>query len=211
MTRDAARSSVFLVAWLALIAWATLGAPTADGLDGERVARWLLLDGDPLPVAMFNLLGVWPLIYAAVLLRDPPQRVPAWPFVLASLGVGAFALLPYLALRRWGAPARPRPGWLRAAVTGRPFAALLAVAATGLVAWGLARGEPAALADLATRSPLTWTMTADLVVLTVTFWAVLADDARRHDGPRWAALIGVIPILGAPVWLLARRAPAGDR
>lgn len=207
MNRDVVRSSAFMVVWLSLIAWATLGAPQSDGLDGQRVVRWLSLDGDPLPVSIFNLLGVWPLIYAAVLLRDPPQRVPAWPFVLASFGVGAFALLPYLALRRWGAPARRGAGWFRRAMTGRAFAALLTLAAAGLVIWALAAGDPRALADLATRSPLTWTMTADLVVLTTAFWVVLADDAQRHAGPRWAAILGAIPIIGAPIWLLARRSP----
>ncbi len=201
------RAAGFVAGWIALVAWAVLVAPAGDGLDGDRVFRWFLLDDDPFPVAVFNLLGVWPLVYGAVLLRDPPQRVPAWPFVAASFVVGGFALLPYLALRRWGAPARADLGVIRRGWTGRPFAAVLLAAAAGLVGWALVAGDPAALAAHIATSPLASTMTADLTVVTVAFWPLLADDARRHGGPTWAAWLGAIPIVGAPIWLLARRTP----
>jgi hypothetical protein len=208
---DLARAAVFLAAWAGLVAFAVFGAPPGDGLDGERVLAWFQLQGDPLPVATFNLLGVWPLVYGAVLLRDPPQRVPAWPFVALSFVVGGFVLLPCLALRRWGAPARREPGLVRRALTGRGLAAVLVLAAVALVAWALGWGDPEAMAALWERSPLVTTMTADLAVVTVAWWALLVDDVRRHGGPAWAAVLGAVPIVGAPVWLLARRAPTTER
>lgn len=46
-------------------------------------------------------MGVWPLIYTALLVVDgQEQRFPAWPFAAFSFAVGAFALLPYFILRQ---------------------------------------------------------------------------------------------------------------
>lgn len=204
MSTTAARTSAYLIAWIGLIAWAVLGAPPSDGEDMARVLAWFSFADDPLPTALFNLMGVWPLVYGAVLLRDPPQRVPAWPFFVLSFAIGAFALLPYLAFRRWGAPARSNPGWVRRALTGRGLALVLALAAAGLTWWGLAFGSLDAFAEHWQSSPLTTAMTVDFAVLTLGFWPVLVDDVRRHGGPAWAAAVGAVPIVGPPLWLLAR-------
>ena len=51
-------------------------------------------------VSLFNLMGVFPCIYACILASDGRgQKVPAWLFAALSFFVGAFALLPYFALR----------------------------------------------------------------------------------------------------------------
>ena len=51
-------------------------------------------------VVLFNLMGLWPVVYASLALSDGrDQAVSAWPFVVGSFGLGAFALMPYLALR----------------------------------------------------------------------------------------------------------------
>jgi hypothetical protein len=76
-------------------------------------------DGEePVVVALFNLMGVWPFVLAAQLapwLRRRP--LPLWPFALGSMVLGAFVLLPGLAvaghLSRWGdgrAGSPDRPG-----------------------------------------------------------------------------------------------------
>ena len=55
---------------------------------------------NPLIVALFNLMGIWPLVYCCVLFADGRgQPVRAWPFAIGSMVLGAFVLLPYLALR----------------------------------------------------------------------------------------------------------------
>ena len=58
---------------------------------------------------LFNIMGVMPAIYASLLLPSgrSANGVPAWPFVTGSFALGAFALLPYLAL--WTAPPSPPP------------------------------------------------------------------------------------------------------
>lgn len=94
---------VFWGLWLGFVLYAFILAPpdrpdTADLILRLSTGAW---DGiNPAVVALFNAMGLWPMVYAAVALGEShgqPRR--AWPFVVGSFAVGAFALLPYLALR----------------------------------------------------------------------------------------------------------------
>lgn len=49
--------------------------------------------------ALFNLMGVWPMVMAVALRFDTAWW--KWIFLVASLVVGAFALLPYFVVRPW--------------------------------------------------------------------------------------------------------------
>lgn len=93
----------FWALWLAFITYATFFAP-ADQSDSLALVtelssgQWQGIN--PYIVALFNIMGIWPIIYACVMLTDGQnQSIRAWPFVGASFAVGAFAILPYLALR----------------------------------------------------------------------------------------------------------------
>ncbi|TVQ92500.1 MAG: DUF2834 domain-containing protein [Deltaproteobacteria bacterium] len=196
--------ATLLALWLALLGWAFFVAPPSDGLDGARAIQWLAFQGDPSLVAVFNLLGVWPMIFAACLLRDPPQPVPAWPFVALSFALGGFVLLPYLVLRRWGAPPHPSPGLARRLLTGRPFAVFILLFGSGLLLWGALYGSWPVFLQEARRSQLVSAMSADFIALILASWAVILDDVRRHEGPRWAALVAAVPVIGPPIWLLLR-------
>lgn len=57
---------------------------------------------NPIFYSLFNLMGVYPAIYAALLVPGgrSANGVPAYPFVIGSFFLGAFALLPYMALVR---------------------------------------------------------------------------------------------------------------
>ncbi|MBD3351719.1 MAG: DUF2834 domain-containing protein, partial [Candidatus Lokiarchaeota archaeon] len=48
----------------------------------------------------FNLMGIFPLAFAAMLLIDQRgQNLPSWPFVIGSFILGAFVLTVYFAFR----------------------------------------------------------------------------------------------------------------
>lgn len=190
--------------WVALLVVAVGFAPAGDGRDGERVLAFFALQGEPLAVATFNALGLWPLAFGAVLLRDPPQRASSWVFVGLSFFVGNFALLPGLCLRRWGSPARRSPGLVRRLLTGPAMGALVGLGAVGLLAYALAAGSPEGFIELAGRSPLVFVMSFDFASLVLTWPVLLHDDARRHPGPMWRVIVGWIPLLGPPLWLLVR-------
>jgi hypothetical protein len=94
----------FWLLWLGVITYAFLLAPpnqpeTPELIKNLSTGKWEGIN--PLIIALFNIMGIWPMIYGALMFIDGrQQKIPAWLFATASFGVGAFALLPYLALRQ---------------------------------------------------------------------------------------------------------------
>jgi hypothetical protein len=91
--------------WISFIAYAFILAPNGDPEVQQNMLKALIApppwDGaNPIFASLFILLGVWPAVYAGLLvpLKPTAQTLPAWPFITASFGLGAFGLTPYLAL-----------------------------------------------------------------------------------------------------------------
>ncbi|MEM6753417.1 MAG: DUF2834 domain-containing protein, partial [Cyanobacteria bacterium P01_C01_bin.38] len=97
------RKIIFWLIWVGFSVYAFGFAPpnqpdTFELIKNLSTGQWEGIN--PLIVALFNLMGVFPLIYSCMVLIDGKgQKIPAWIFTTFSFGVGAFALLPYLALR----------------------------------------------------------------------------------------------------------------
>ena len=159
--------------------------------------------------AVFNLLGVVPLMYWALMLPDGRgQRIWAWPFALGMMAVGGFALLPYLILRR-PFPV-PIPGPQNAFARwfgGRPFALFVAAALVSLLVYGVACGDWADYSRWFRTSSFIHVMTVDFLLLTLLFPALLRDDMARRgvaeDGPLGRFALAV-PLLGAAFYLVRR-------
>lgn len=173
--------------WIAFFAAAALFAPATR----EDVWPWCeaLLRGDfagtdPTVVAHFQLMGVWPLTYLVLLRRDLLARpLPALPFVLGSMALGAFVLLPWFILRP---AARPQQDDKVAQLLGHVVVrAAISVMAAGLIGWGLATGDLSAWAQVRATEGFVWTMTIDFGIL----WAVSALVARESGGRWWLALV----------------------
>ena len=89
--------------WLGFLSYAFLLAPpdqpeTFTLIQNLSTGQWNGIN--PWVIALFNVMGIWPLLYFGVMFADGDrQPVRAWPFAIASMAVGAFSILPYLALR----------------------------------------------------------------------------------------------------------------
>lgn len=89
--------------WVGFISYVLLFAPPLQSGTFQPIQT--LLSGqipwiNPVLLSLFSLVGIWILIYSGLIFADGRmQRLPAWLFVLASLGTGILALIPYLALR----------------------------------------------------------------------------------------------------------------
>ena len=99
--------------WIAFIAYALLLAPgQSPGSDPIFKELITLQSKEPWLLTVFSWLGIFPAVYACMLLRTSVKerggRVPAWPFVILSFGLGAFALLPYYA---WSSSANRASGY----------------------------------------------------------------------------------------------------
>ncbi|MEL6814891.1 MAG: DUF2834 domain-containing protein, partial [Cyanobacteria bacterium J06598_3] len=134
------------------------------------------------------------------------QKIPAWPFVLGSFGLGAFALLPYFALREpnptFEAPKTKLLSLLDSVWTGR----LIALGSVALLSYGLLNGDWADFAQQWRTSQFIHVMSLDFCMLSAVTGALLKDDmAKRNlNNPVlfWAATL--IPLLGITLYLSIR-------
>jgi hypothetical protein len=203
---------LFLLLLLAAdVLYAALLAPKGDP-PGNLFLQLALGQGparNPAVWGVFQLLGIVPLMYWALLFPDGRgQRVWAWPFALGMMAFGAFSLLPYLILRR--PYADPVPGARNLAVrwfAGRPFAVFVAVALVSLLVWIMLFGNLANYVYWFRVSNFVHVMTIDLLVLTLLFPVLLRDDMARRGVSEESVLGRValsVPLLG-PAWYLVRR------
>jgi len=211
MTTAIARQLALWALWLGFGVYAFVFAPpdqpdqTFDLIKRLSTGQF---DGiNPLIIALFNIMGVWPLIYSALLYCDGRgQRVRAWPFAAGAFGVGAFALLPYLALRQ------PNPEfkgtknlWLRF-WDSRWLGVVLAIAAVGLLVYGFTQGDWADFSQQWRSQRFIHVMSLDFCALCLLFPVLLGDDMARRQfkAPKLFWAIALLPLLGAVVYLMVR-------
>ena len=205
------RRLLLLLLLAADILYAAFVAPKGDP-PGNLFLELALGQGpakNPAVWGVFQLLGVVPLMYWALLFPDGRgQKVWAWPFALGMMAFGAFSLLPYLILRRPYPTAVPGARNLVVRwFAGRLFAVFVAVALVSLLVWVLLFGNLANYVYWFRVSKFVHVMTIDLLVLTLLFPALLRDDMARR-GVSDESVLGrvalAVPLLG-PAWYLVRR------
>ncbi|MBD2103310.1 DUF2834 domain-containing protein [Leptolyngbya sp. FACHB-261] len=200
----------FGLLWIGFVAYAFLGAPPdqPDTLDLiQRLSTGQVGGINPLVVALFNLMGVWPLIYGCLLFIDGRmQKPPAWPFAGAMLAVGAFALLPYLALRKPNGEFHGAKGlWLKIQ-DSRWTGVLLGLGAVVLLVYGLSNGDWQDFAQQWQTSRFIHVMSLDFCLLCVLFPALLGDDMARRglSNPLVFWGVALVPLLGSAAYLALR-------
>ncbi len=200
----------FAFLWLGFVVYAFAFAPptqpdTLDKIIKLSSGQWSGLN--PTVVALFNLMGVWPMIYACLVLIDGDgQKIPAWPFVVLSFGTGAFALLPYLALRE---PNRTFEGektsllkLLDSPWTGRA----IALSSVVLLIYGIFNGDWSDFTQQWQTSQFVNVMSLDFCLLCAIVSPLVKDDmAKRNlDNPALFWIAALIPLLGVAFYLSVR-------
>lgn len=196
--------------WLGFIGYTFFLAPPVQPNTFELIkhlSTGQIAGINPLIVAVFNILGVFPLIYACLMLIDGRmQPLPAWLFSLGSLGTGAFALLPYLALRTPNSSFTGEKSTLLKLLDSRWFGLSLAIAAIGLVSYGITQGDWADFISQWQTNRFIHVMSLDFCVLCLVFPTLLGDDMSRrqlHDR-RIFWVVSLIPFLGAALYVALR-------
>ena len=205
------RVTLFLL-WLGFILYAFLLAPpdqpdTLELITKLSTGQWTGIN--PLVVSLFNLMGIYPLIYSAVLLIDGRgQKIPAWPFVLGSFAVGAFAILPYLALRQANPVFSGEKSGLIKLLDSRWFGLSLLLGALALLVYGFSQGNGADFIAQWQSSRFIHVMSLDFYFLSLVFPLLLKDDMSRRGmkNPSLFWVVSLLPLLG-PAWYLFLRPP----
>ncbi|NJK51330.1 DUF2834 domain-containing protein [Candidatus Gracilibacteria bacterium] len=204
------RQIMFWLLWLGLISYAFLFAPPNQPDTFELIIR--LSTGDweginPLIISLFYLMGIWPIIYACLLFVDGRgQKIKAFPFALASFGVGAFAILPYLALRLSNPIFSGEKDGLIKILDSRITGLLLTLGTIVLLAFGLSQGDWGDFIHQWQTSRFIHVMSLDFCLLCLLFPSLLGDDMARRNlknlGVFW--IVSLIPLVGALSYLCLR-------
>ncbi len=204
------KSVGFWLLWLGFIGYVFIAAPpdrpdTLDLIQRLSTGQWN--DVNPLIISLFNVMGIWPFIYSALLFVDGHrQKFLAWPFAIASFALGAFALLPYLGLRQPNPVFQGHPSRLVRITESRWFGVAIALGMVTFLGYGLVAGDWGNFVTQWQQSRFIHVMSLDFCLLCALVGSLLGDDmARRGLGDRrifWAVVL--TPLLGIVVYLCLR-------
>ena len=205
-----------LLLWVAFVSYAFLLAPPSQADTIQTIVhlstgKWAGIN--PLIIALFNLMGIWPLIYGCVLLVDGRgQKLPAWPFALACFALGAFALLPYLAWHQPYSQFTGEKNFFIKLADNRLIGAIAFFWAFILLVYGIIAGDWGDFVLQWQTSRFIHVMSLDFCLLWLLFPLLLGDDMARR-GLKDSLIfwtVALIPMLGAAGYLAFRPPLPGD-
>jgi hypothetical protein len=200
----------FGLLWLGFVAYAFLAAPpdrpdTFTLITNLSTGKWQGIN--PLIVALFNIMGIWPVIYSCVMFADGRgQKIPAALFAGASFAVGAFAILPYLALRQPNPRFDGKKNAFLKLLDSRITGIFLTLGSCILVAYGLWGGDWGDFIQQWQTSRFIHVMSLDFCLLCLLFPAFVGDDMARRKWKNTAFfwLTALIPLFGSLIYLCVR-------
>lgn len=196
-----------LVLWLVLVTVAVVFAPPAAPDTNDVIVKMLAgqLDGVNTSLfALFNLMGVFPMAFLAVLAFDSTeQRVPKWPFIILSFGLGAYVLVPYLVARRWNLPRRAASTWWLRLLGSRLIGGGLTLLALTLVGLFVV-GDVHTFMEHFRTEQFPFAMSLDFMACCVAA-ALLGREEATLRGQRALQWLALVPGAGLPLVLVFRR------
>lgn len=200
---------LLLVVWLAFIVYALFFAPGAGSGEDPWLRPLLTLSADePSLLAMFTLLGLYPLAFACMLLRHDDRFIPAWPFVILSFALGAFALLPYYILTsdtHAGSHGLRLSEGIRKTAESPVMHVVLFALTVLVMGYGLLLGDLGVYMEAFRTSQFVNVMTIDFGLLTLLSVYAIYTGSRRRWRPQATALLGLIPVLGLILYIWMTR------
>ena len=209
---------IFGSLWLGFSGYAFLLAPpdSADSLQliiNLSTGKWAGID--PFIIALFNLMGILPMVYACLMLIDgKTQRLSAGLFSAASFAVGAFAILPYLALRESNSTTAidrirfngiDRRGIIKL-VDSRSFGVSLTIGIVILLGYGITQGNWTDFVQQWHSSRFIHVMSLDFCLLILLLPVLIAEDIHHRDfsNPQLVRLLSFVPLFGGLLYLCIR-------
>ncbi len=209
------RKIAFCLIWGGFIAYVFLIAPpiqpdTLKLLQNLFTGQWQLIN--PIVLSEFSLVGICLLMHSCLMFFDGRmQKIPAWPFVLASVGTGVIGLLPYYALREPNQEfSGSKDSWLKI-LDAHATGIILSLSAIALLAYGLFFGDWGNFVEQYQTSKFIHAMTLAVCLLVLLLPALLGDDMARRNlkNPLVFWAVALLPLFG-PLAYLCLRPPLPD-
>jgi hypothetical protein len=205
------RKVALALLWVGFVSYAFLLAPP-DRPDEtfeliKNLSTGQIQGINPLIVALFNIMGVFPLIYSCVMFMDGKgQKIPAWLFATASFGVGAFSILPYLIFRQPNPTFPGQKNWFLKVLDSRWTGGLIGLGAIALLTYGVTQGNWNEFVQQWQTSRFIHVMSLDFCLLCALFPTLLGDDMARRglQDSRIFWAVSLVPLLGAIAYLALR-------
>ncbi|AEC05824.1 hypothetical protein AtNW77_Chr2g0224871 [Arabidopsis thaliana] len=219
--RDWSSSILLFALWGALLYYCFNLAPDQTPTQDLYFLKKLLnLKGDDgfrmnqILVGLWYIMGLWPLVYAMLLLPTGTSKTPAWPFVVLSFFGGVYALLPYFAL--WNPPSPPVSEtelrqWPLNVLESKVTAGVTLVAGLGIILYSVVgnAGDWTEFYQYFRESKFIHVTSLDFCLLSAfaPFWVYNDMTTRKwFDKGSWLLPVSVIPFLGPSLYLLLRPA-----
>ena len=198
---------LYSLIWISFTLYAFVLAPPTQPDTFELIQDLSLLHWDeinPWIISLFNGMGLWPMVYCALLFRDGQrQSLRAWPFAIASFFIGAFAILPYLALRNSSpdqaiSDSAPIKFW-----ESRILGLLISLGFMVLLGYGLLEGNWSAFGSQWSGDRFIHIMGLDFCLLSILAPSLTLSD-RELRATTWPLWVDFIPVIGVLLYLCLR-------
>lgn len=196
--------------WVGFILYILLFAPPVQAstltlLKNLFTGHWLEIN--PVIFSLFSLVGIWLLIYSCLMLVDGRmQKIPAWPFLVASIVTGVIGLIPYLALRESNQEFSGKKDILLKVFDSRWTGFILTLSTLILLTYGLKMGDWQDFIVQYQTSRFVNGMSLAFCLFCLLFPTLLADDITRRgvENQPILQLVSIIPLIGALFYLCWR-------
>jgi len=198
--------------WVGFLIYVLFLAPpihwqeTLDFLIKILTFQWVSVN--PIILSLFALIGVCIAIYSCVLFFDGRmQKIPFYPFAIASLGTGVIGLIPYLALREANQQFTGQKDSFLQLLDSRITGLFLTLFTLGLLSFGIIFGDWGNYFQQFQGDRFINGMSLAFCLFCLLFPTVLGDDmARRgyYSNSQLFWLIALIPLLGPLAYLCWR-------
>ena len=200
---------LFLVVWIFFLLYTFLWAPEDQA--GFGFGNFALNEVGPLSWSLFNLVGAMALLYIPILFLESRERfIPAWPFVIAAMGLGMYALMPYFAFRSvWKKKPKTKKTWFTKIIDSRTLGIIiheliLCLLLFGIIA-GSINGDWSNYASLFMESKFIHVMTVDFALLCLFYPIIIWDDMKRRNWKNVGLFVFFcFPLIGAIIYLISR-------
>jgi len=203
------RNPLYLLALILFLVYIFIFAPSDTSNSFTLIQRMYspeFRSVNPLIFSVFNLLGVWPMAFAVLVLEESKlQDFPVWPFILLSFFTGGFVYLIYFSLRK-SVDERLSSTSLQKRIEKPRNMYLLIGVTILLLLYGFVFGDLGGYIQSFTKNSLVHVMTIDFLLLSLLFPVLMVDDMMREKifNLRQFLVFSVSSVLGATLYLLHR-------